>query len=786
MSILIKCIGLSTLLTYSIMTVSFELMKKERRKIEIRGIVQGVGFRPTVYRLAKKHNIKGSVGNDTRGVVLDIEGLPGEIDSFLKELKKNPPPLANIEKIESQKLALRNYKEFEIIESKEQEEKTTLVSPDIATCRDCRRELLDAKDRRYLYPFINCTNCGPRFTITKELPYDRKNTTMKKFEMCEKCRTEYENPEDRRFHAQPDACQDCGPHIKLTDVKGKEKKCDPIEKTISLLKSGKIIAIKGLGGFHLACNAKDKKAIEVLRDKKKRPYKPFALMAKDVSVISRFVHLSDEEKKLLQSPRAPIVILKKRKECVLPENIAPNNNFLGFMLPYTPLHILLFRKPESIEVLVMTSGNKIDEPLAIDNSEAFEKLGNIADYFLIHDRDIWIQADDSIARAIDNKPFLLRRSRGYAPEPVRRLARSGKRIIGFGAHKHNTFSISRGDEIFISHYIGETDNPETIKAFERGIKHFIKFFDIPPDIAAVDLHPEYEATKFGKKWAKENNKPLIEVQHHHAHIASCLLDNGMDEKVIGVGWDGTGYGADGKIWGGEFLIADLKGYERKAHLQYIPLPGGDMAAREPWRMGAVYMYTTFGENFLNFDIDFVKKLDMKKWAVVENMIDKKVNSPETSSIGRLFDAVSSIMGIRDTVTYQGQAAIELEMMAGETEKEFYEFEIREEKGIYVINPLPVMESIVKDIKSRIAPDSISARFHLGLAEMIVRVSGLLRKETRINKVCLSGGVFQNMVLRKLTTERLEKNNFKVCNHKNIPPNDGGISAGQVAVAMKHF
>jgi hydrogenase maturation protein HypF len=760
-------------------------MKRERRKIEIRGIVQGVGFRPAVYRLAKKHNIKGSVGNDTRGVVLDIEGYPGKIDSFLKELKTNPPPLSNIEKVTSKKLTLKNYRDFRIIESKEQKEKTTLVSPDIATCRECRKELLDSEDRRYLYPFINCTNCGPRFTITKELPYDRKNTTMKKFEMCKQCKKEYENPGDRRFHAQPDACPDCGPHIELTDAKGKEIKGNPIEKTIELMKKRKVVAVKGLGGFHLACNAKDKVAIETLRKRKNRPYKPFALMAKDASIISKFVHLSDEEKKLLQSPRAPIVILKKKKECVLPENIAPNNNFLGFMLPYTPLHILLFQKPERVEVLVMTSGNKIDEPLAIGNEEALEKLKNIADYFLIHDRDIWIQADDSIVRVIDNKPLLLRRSRGYAPEPVRSLVQSEKRIIGFGAHKHNTFSLSRGDEIFISHYIGETDNLETIKAFERGIEHFVKFFDIPPDIVAVDLHPEYEATKFGKKWAKENNKPLIEIQHHHAHIASCLLDNGMDEKVIGVGWDGTGYGADGKIWGGEFLIADLKDYQRKAHLKYVPLPGGDAAVKEPWRMGAVYLYKTFGRDFLELDIDFVKRLDRQKWTVIENMIDKKVNSPETSSIGRLFDAVSSIIGIRDIITYQGQAAIELEMIAEDRDGEFYGFEILEEKGVYVINPAPVIESIIRDIKNGITQAAISARFHVSLAEMIVRVSSLLREETRINKVCLSGGVFQNMVLRKLTTERLERNDFKVYNHKNIPPNDGGISAGQVAIAMKH-
>ena len=756
-------------------------MDKERRKIEIRGIVQGVGFRPTVYRLAKKYNLKGSIFNDSKGVTIDVEGRSEDIDLFLKELKRNPPPLSNIEETQTKKLKLKKFHEFKIIESEEGEKKITLVSPDIATCKDCEKELLDSIDRRYLYPFINCTNCGPRFTITRELPYDRKNTTMKKFEMCERCRTEYENPSMRRFHAQPDACDDCGPHLELLDSEGNKIEGNPIDKTSKFLKEGKIIAVKGLGGFHLACNAKDIKAIKNLRERKIRPYKPLALMAKNISIISEFVHIRDKEKELTSSPSTPIVLLKKNEKNTLPDNIAPNNNFLGFMLPYTPLHILLFR---DLEVLVMTSGNKRDEPIAFDNKDAVKKLNGIADYFLVHDRNIWIQADDSIARITDGEVLLLRRGRGYAPGPLRSSVSNKKKIIGFGAHKHNTFSISRDDEIFVSHYIGETDNIETIKAFERGIKHFIKFFDIPPDVAAVDLHPEYEATKFGKKWAFDNNKPLIEVQHHHAHIASCLADNGLCEKVIGVAWDGTGYGSDGKIWGGEFLISDLQGYERKAHLQYIPLPGADAAVKEPWRMGAVYLYKAFGKDFLNLDIDFVKRLDKKKWELIENMINRNVNSPEASSVGRLFDAVSSIIRIRDFITYQGQAAIELEMIAKESGSEFYKFDIKKNKDIYTMDPGRVIESIVKDIENGVTKSAISTKFHMGLSEMIAEVSVLLREETTINKVCLSGGVFQNIILRKRATERLRKEKFEVYNHKNLPPNDGGISAGQVAIAMR--
>jgi len=759
------------------------MMNKERRKIEIRGIVQGVGFRPAVYRLAKKYNLKGYVFNDSKGVTLDVEGGAGDINSFLDELKSNPPPLSYIEEIRGEELSVKEFNEFKIIESEESEGKSTLVSPDIATCEDCKKELLNKDDRRYLYPFINCTNCGPRFTITKELPYDRKNTTMEKFDMCEKCRKEYGDPENRRFHAQPNACDECGPHLEFFNRKGNEIKGNPIDNAIQLLKEGKIIAVKGLGGFHLACDAKNIEAVETLRERKKRPFKPFALMAKNVSVISKFTYLSGEEKKLLMNPRAPMVLLKKKEKCILPEEIAPNNNCLGFMLPYTPLHILLF---QDLEVLVMTSGNKRDEPITFDNKEAFRRLKDIADYFLVHDRDIWIQADDSISRIVDGEPLLLRRSRGYVPQPLRCPIRNDKRIIGFGAHKHNTFSISRDNEIFVSHYIGETDNLETIKAFERGIEHFINFFDIPPDVAVVDLHPEYEATKFGKKWAKRNNKPLIEVQHHHAHIASCLVDNHLDEKVIGIAWDGTGYGADGKIWGGEFLIADLESYERKAHLRYIPLPGGDAAVKEPWRMGATYLYETFGDGFLNIDIDFVKKIDRKKWAVIKNMIDKKINSPDVSSIGRLFDAVSSMIGLHDFITYQGQAAIELEMKAGDKGKEGYEFNLKNGNRIYIIDPGSMIKSVINDIKDGISQSKISSKFHIGLADLIVKMSKILRKETGINKVCLSGGVFQNMILRNKATESLKRNKFKVYNHKTIPPNDGGISAGQVAIAMRNI
>jgi len=763
-------------------------MRKERRRLEIEGIVQGVGFRPFVYHLAKRYNLKGFVLNNTMGVIIDLEGRTRDIEKFIENLKERPPPLAKIKKIESKTLSIKGYKDFRIRDSKKEDKKIALVSPDMATCDDCREELLNPYDRRYLYPFINCTNCGPRFTITKELPYDRKNTTMKKFKMCEKCISEYENPEDRRFHAQPNACEECGPHIQLIENKGGEVEGDPIERAIDLLKRGYIVAIKGLGGFHLASNAEDSKAVRILRERKKRPHEPFALMAGEISVIRKFTYLSNFEEEFLKSPKAPILLLRKKENCSLPEEIAPNNRFLGFMLPYTPLHILLFQKPEEIRVLIMTSGNRKGDPMIFKNEEALSQLGDIADYFLLHNRDIHIQADDSVARIFpkEERPLLIRRSRGYVPEPIKSPVNAEKNILGCGAHLKNTFSLSRKDEIFISHHIGNLESPEAFKAYQRGIEHFIHLFDTNPDVVVVDRHPEYLSTKFGKRWAKENNKVIVEVQHHHAHIASCLVDNGINRKVIGIAWDGTGFGDDGAIWGGEFLIASLGEYKRKAHLKYIPLPGGEKAVREPWRMAVAYLYEVLGEDFLDLDMDFLHSLNREKWKAIKIMLDKKINSPLTSSMGRLFDAISSLVGIRNKITYLGQAAIELEMSIGEEEKGSYHFDIERDEEIYIIDPAPVISSVVQDLIKGIEPSIIATRFHRGLVEMIIEVSNLIREETSLNEVALSGGVLLNLFIRKFATQRLREEGFFVYNHSKIPPNDGGISVGQVAIAESKF
>ncbi len=760
-------------------------MVKERKRLEIKGIVQGVGFRPFIYRLAKNHKLKGFVFNNTKGVIVDLEGSHSNIETVLRKIKDQSPPLAQIKGIESKKLPIKGYKDFVIKYSRKEEEKITLVSPDIATCDSCSRELLDPSDRRYKYPFINCTNCGPRFSIIKELPYDRKNTTMKKFIMCKDCRLEYENPMDRRFHAQPDACALCGPEVELLSKKRKKVNGDPFNKTIELIKKGKIVAIKGLGGFHIACDAKNNEVIKLLRKRKNRPFKPFALMVRDVDTVKKYVNVSKEEEHLLKSQRAPILLLKRKEDYGLPYEIAPNNKYIGFMLPYTPLHIMLLNTDKNIDVLVMTSGNIKDDPIIYKNEDAFSYLSNIVDYFLLHNRDIHIQVDDSVLRIpLQSERLIIRRSRGYVPEPIKSPIKFKKNILGCGGHLRNTFSLARGNEIFISHHLGRLDSLLSHVSYERGIEHFINLFNINPEVIVVDKHPGYFSTQFGKNIAFDNKKKLIEVQHHHAHIASCLIDNEVDRDVIGIAWDGTGYGDDGAIWGSEFLIANLKKFKRKAHLQYMPLPGSKKAIEEPWRMAVSYLYKLFGEDFLSIDIDFIKRLNKNKWKNLKIMIDRGINSPETSSMGRLFDAVSSLIGIRDKITYLGQAAIELEMIMDKDNNDFYTFDIKKEKGVYIINPLEVIHLIIEDIINSVSHSIISGKFHKGVVEMIVEVSRLLRKETDINEVAISGGVMQNLYLRNNVTKMLTKEGFKVYNHRKIPSNDGGISVGQVAIAAK--
>ncbi len=774
----------------------------KRMQIQAKGIVQGVGFRPFIYSLANRFNLSGYVFNDTGGVIVEVEGDDKVLDEFFKIIKKDSPPLAQIESIEKSFLPLIGYREFTIRNSRSLQDKSTLISPDISICKDCLSEMLNPIDRRFLYPFINCTNCGPRYTLIQDIPYDRKNTTMKIFNMCPECRHEYEDPLNRRFHAQPNACPVCGPKVSLLAIKrsGKEVLAtgsESVKRCRELIKEGMVVAIKGLGGFHLACNALDQEAVHRLRDRKYREDKPFAMMAPSLEIIKRYCHVDREAERCLVSPKRPIVLLKKREDCGIPEEVAPKQKYLGFMLPYSPLHNLLFIEEGEINnskinlketPLVMTSGNISDEPISYINDEALERLNGIADYFLIHNRDIHIRCDDSVTRSFNGREMIVRRSRGYVPIPLEVISQFNRQVLACGAELKNTFCFGKGNYAFISHHIGDLQNMETLNSFEEGIEHFQRIFDINPEIVVHDLHPDYLSTKFAKEIVtKKRGRRIIGVQHHHAHIASCMAENNINEKVIGVALDGTGYGDDGRIWGGEFLVCDFARYERRGHLDYFPLPGGDMAIRQPWRMAAVYLYSAFGDNFLDLEIDFVKRMDKDKWGMIKKMIENNLNVPLTSSMGRLFAGVSSLLGMRDEINYEGQAAIELEMYAHRPKYQpdyAYTLEIKKDREKYIIDPRGIIKGIVRDLKGQIGIDIISGKFHYTIARMIYKVCDLLRNSTEIESVVLSGGVFQNMLLLEITKTFLNTNGFKTYIHSRVPTNDGGISLGQAVIASK--
>ncbi len=752
-----------------------------RSQILVRGIVQGVGFRPYVFSLARRRALKGQVLNNTTGVLIDVEGEGCTIEEFINDIKTNSPPLSLIESVErNDNLDLAYYQDFRIVESALNGGHLTSVSADIATCADCLRELFDPQDRRYLYPFINCTNCGPRFTIIEGIPYDRAQTTMRDFEMCAACRAEYENPLDRRFHAEPTACPRCGPRLKLTDASGCEVEVNAFQdinaRVRLLLSSGKIIVIKGIGGFHLACDALNVKAVERLRQRKYREDKPFALMAKSVAVIREYCRVSQPEQDLLASERRPVVLLEKRDDVHLPGAVAPRLQTLGFMLPYSPLHHLIFENLE--RPLVMTSGNVSDEPICYGDQDAIRRLNKIADYFLFHDRRIHIRTDDSVARVHSGREMILRRSRGYAPAPIKTAFKFEQEILACGAELKNTFCLTRDDYAFVSHHVGDLENLETLRSFREGIEHHQRLFHLHPEVVAYDLHPEYLSTKYAL--ALDEKQTKIGVQHHHAHIASCMADNQIEGEVIGVAMDGLGFGTDGRMWGGEFFVANFLDAERIAHLQYMPMPGGAKAIREPWRMAALYLHRALGDDFLNLKIPFVQNLDRRAWTTLRRMTETGTNSPETSSMGRLFDAVSSLLGLRNAVNYEGQAAIELETIAERSCTESYEFEI--DAGAGVVKAEALIRQAVEDLLGGLSPQKVSAKFHLGVVRLIGTIARHVRDERRLSRVVLSGGVFQNMFLLKNVCRMLKRDGFEVFTHSRVPTNDGGISLGQAAIA----
>lgn len=768
-------------------------MTHKRIFITVEGIVQGVGFRPYVYNLALSKDLKGWVNNNSEGVYIDLEGEEESVISFLNELQFNPPPLARIENIRTEKKDLVNYINFVIKESERQDQKITLISPDIATCRDCIKDITDPNNRRYLYPFTNCTNCGPRFSIIKSIPYDRDKTTMKKFKMCPSCSSEYTNPLDRRFHAQPNACDDCGPHLYLTDNLGnlinpilnyqeetaytslssmsiKSNSNIILRWTRKKLKEGAIFAIKGLTGFHLVCDAENQNAVKLLRERKKRPHKPFAVMMSSLNTVKEYCTVNEAEESLLTGIRKPIVLLNKNSNFNLPENIAPSQNTIGVMLPFTPLHEILFS--EDIKVLIMTSANVHGLPLEFKNQDAVTHLNHIVDYFLMHDRDIHIPVDDSVSKIVLNKERLIRRARGYAPEPIR--FKGVKPILACGSNMKNTFCIAKEDFLFLSQHNGDLENFETFEHFKRNIDHFKNIFSFEPEYIASDMHPDY----FSTKYAQGTGLPLIQVQHHHAHIVSCMAENSVEDKVIGLSFDGTGYGSDGKIWGGEFLVCDYSSYKRAGHLSYIKMPGGEKAILEPWRMAVSYLYESKALNRNEIIQMYNGEAD-----IIINMLEKNINCLETSSMGRLFDAVSSILGICNRISFEGQASMELEAaIADENDKESYSYSIENNPEGIILNPQPIICDLVSDKLKGVPNALISMRFHNSIIKSSIDICKEIRNTTGISQIALSGGVFQNSYLLKHMTNSLMKEGFTVYTHSIVPSNDGGISLGQIIIA----
>ncbi|UCD21783.1 MAG: carbamoyltransferase HypF [Chloroflexota bacterium] len=750
--------------------------------ISVRGIVQGVGFRPFVYGLAVKHNLKGWVYNTSEDVKIEVEGKADAVGQFEREIQTQAPPLAHVETVNVEYNPPRHYKKFEIRNSRAQEGKYQLISPDIATCQACLDEVKDTEDRRYRYPFTNCTNCGPRFTIIEDMPYDRPKTTMHSFQMCSQCQAEYDNPLDRRFHAQPNACPTCGPHVELVDNQGNLiTESNPITAASQFLKKGKILAIKGLGGFLLACDATNDTVVKELRQRKKRSSKPFAIMVTDVEQAQEHCYISPEEEDLLTSPQSPIVLVKWREESSVSPEVAPNLRFLGVMLPYTPLHHILLR--DTGLPLVMTSGNLSEEPIARDNDEALKRLSGIADYFLMHNRDIYSRYDDSVAMIERGASQLVRRARSYAPYPIR-LPFETKQVLGCGAEEKNTFCLTKDSYAFLSQHIGDMENIETLEHFNDTISLYRRLFRVEPEIIAHDLHPDYLATKYARELSVSGMK-LVPVQHHHAHIASCMADNGLKSKVIGVAFDGTGMGADGNIWGGEFLVADYRNYERAGHLEYLPLPGGAAAIKRPYRTAIGYILTLLGENALNCDLPVMKEADDIEMEVIKRQIERRINSPPTSSMGRLFDAVSALLGIRSEIDYEGQAAVELEMAAhreGTRTRESYPYRILEDEGVNIVYLRDLLSAVIEDLEQDVSKGSISVKFHNTIARMIDEMCRLTADKTGITQVALSGGVFQNRLLLRKAINLLESSGFQVFTHRQAPCNDGGISLGQAVIA----
>ena len=750
-----------------------------RIRVQIQGIVQGVGFRPFVYRLASRLSLAGWVMNIPAGVILEAQGKEATLAEFVTDLREQAPPLAVIDTLHSETIEPRNpEKEGFAIRPSGGTGEQVQIAPDGDVCDDCLAELFDPGDRRYRYPFINCTNCGPRYSIVRGVPYDRSLTTMAEFPMCGACRSEYEDPLHRRFHAQPNACPKCGPQLRLLDSRGRELSGDPLSAAIELLKKGQILAVKGLGGYQLAVDATNQAAVAELRRRKQRDQKPFALMAPDLAAAANLAEYDATAAKLLQGPERPIVLLSKRQPNPIAPQVAPGNGYFGVMLPGTPLHHLLLR--DQFSALVMTSGNLSDEPICYRDEDALEQLAGIADAFLGHDREIHVRNDDSVIRVFRGQPVFLRRARGYAPRPVV-LPASQPKVLAVGAELKNTVCLTRGDQAFVSQHLGDLQNSATLASLKETVDHLQQILRIRPQLVAHDLHPDYLSTSYAETLSE---LPHVAVQHHHAHLASCMAEHRLEGEVIGVIFDGTGFGPDGTIWGGEFLAGGYQSFERRGHLSPIPLPGGDAAIRQPWRMGLAWLHQLFGEKLFELALPCTEALAESERPLFIQMLKKGINAPLTSSCGRLFDAVASLLGLRQEVAYEGQAAIELEALAETAPKtrDPYPYTLKERDGRLVLDFGDLLRQLVSEVQNDQPRNLLARRFHQSLAAASGAVCEQIRAATGLERVVLSGGVFQNRLLSEELCHILEQNNFQVFTQRLMPPNDGGLALGQAIIA----
>lgn len=763
-------------------------MNPDRRRIRLlfSGVVQGVGFRPAIYRIATEQDLGGFVCNTAEGVIVEVEGQPGKIDRFLPTVLDNLPPAAEVSSVLQEDISARGEETFQILTSREDGNKDVLISPDLAVCENCLRELRDPQDRRYRYPFINCTDCGPRLTIIQDVPYDRPNTSMACFSLCPQCQREYENPADRRFHAEPNACPLCGPRLWIADRKGRLPvddplhPVDPVEMARKLLREGKILAIKGLGGFHLAVDATHEEAVLRLRNRKYREEKPLAIMAENLDAAERIAEFGERERRLLASPQRPIVLCRKKRNSGIAPSVAPGVPDQGIMLPYTPLHALLLEK--NFPPLVMTSANKVDEPICQQNREALSRLKGIADYFLFHNRDILVRCDDSVVTVTGGKTVMIRRSRGYAPKPIA-LQRHYPEVLALGPQLKSTLCILKGNLAYLSPHIGDLETPEARQFHSESRTLLERIASCRPDVLACDLHPAYYTTRLAEELP---HRAIFPIQHHHAHIASVMAENGLSGKVIGLAMDGTGYGTDGTIWGCEFLVADEEDFHRAGHLQPYPLPGSDKAVREPWRVAASLLRESYGQDWQ----DIARSSGLKEYSshfyLLDHMMASGLNSPLASSLGRIFDAVAALLGIRQTVSFEGQAAMELEAMAGVPEGKSYPFLLRYEDGCTILDLLPLVRALTQERIYGKDPNKIASRFHFTLIKALTATACEIRERTGLEKAVLSGGCFQNRILLDGVTRELEKEGFAVYTHINLPPNDGCIALGQAVIAANRL